>query len=245
MMLSSPPSFLQPAAVLPRQRRPATLLAVLAAHALLGGWLWQTTLRSAALEPAPRPPLTVWLMPLAQPAVAPEPPQRAVEAPPSRPLPRRAQAPAPAETVSPITLPAAVDVTPAPLADATPPTPAPELPAAAEPAPTPALAAPAPPPEPRVLPASAVRYLQPPAPSYPRLSLRQQESGTVTVRILVDERGQAREVRLEHSSGYPRLDQAAIAAAQQARFVPYTEQGVARQVWVLAPIRFDLDRSAS
>ncbi|HSV70148.1 MAG TPA: energy transducer TonB [Methylibium sp.] len=234
-VLSSPP---QPAAGLPRRRRGGPLLAVLAAHGLLGGWLWHATARTVAAPPVPERLQMVWLLPPAAPeppVLRPEPPAPAPKPPEPRPESRVVDRDAPPP---PITLPPAVDM-PAPVAP--PSDPAPAAPPAPE---TVAMAAApaAPPPEPKVLPASAVRYLRAPSPTYPMLSLRQQEAGVVLVRILVDEEGQPRDVRLEQSSGYKRLDQAALDAAQRARFAPYIEQGVARAVWVVAPIHFALDR---
>lgn len=225
--------------MLPPRRRSGALLTVVAAHVLLGGWLWHATARTApAAAPAERLQMVVLLPPEPTPVARPEPP-----APPPKPAPKREPRPVrPDAPPSPITLPPEPEAAPESLQPAA--EPAPVAPPAAEPVAVAAAAvAPPPPPaEPKLLPASAVRYLRAPSPTYPMLSLRQQEAGVVLVRILVDEAGEPREVRLEQSSGYKRLDQAALDAAQRARFAPYVEQGVARSVWVVAPIHFALDR---
>lgn len=111
-------------------------------------------------------------------------------------------------------------------------------------APTTSEVAAAPPPAaplpPKQLSASAVRYLVPPQQVYPETSRRLNESGKVSLRVLVDERGRAVEVQITQSSGYSRLDQAAASALRAARFQPYLENGVARSVWAPATITYDL-----
>jgi protein TonB len=136
--------------------------------------------------------------------------------------------------------------------------------AAPEPRPVPALSAPTPvqntpavaatsatstapstepavPPPPKTLPSSAVRFLIKPQPVYSAASLELGESGTVTMLILVDEQGRTKEVQVTKSSGYPRLDRAAVAAERAARFQPYLEAGVPRSVWVPHSITFNLE----
>ena len=57
-----------------------------------------------------------------------------------------------------------------------------------------------------------------PQPTYPPIAKAARASGTVTVQILVDESG--RVVSASAVSGHPLLQQAAVAAARQARFSP-------------------------
>jgi protein TonB len=57
-----------------------------------------------------------------------------------------------------------------------------------------------------------------PQPQYPPIAKAARASGTVTVQILVDESG--RVVSASAVSGHPLLQQAAVAAARQARFSP-------------------------
>lgn len=106
------------------------------------------------------------------------------------------------------------------------------------PAPTPQPAAPAPATEAKLV--SEVAYVQPPAPHYPPESRRSREQGLVSLRVLIDESGRARDVRVERSSGFPRLDEAARAAVKRALFKPYVEAGVAQPAIVIIPIEFSL-----
>jgi protein TonB len=67
------------------------------------------------------------------------------------------------------------------------------------------------------------------------------ESGTVRLRVLVDEQGRPRDIEVARSSGYPRLDQAAINAMRATRFKPHLEAGVPQSRWVLTPLTFNLE----
>ena len=165
----------------------------------------------------------------------PQPPQPApavVRPSKTTPLLTSNQPASPKDMVAP---PAQQDVKPAPVA-----APAP-APVAAPPAP----AAPAEPPrapaQPKVLPSSAVGYLVEPVLTYPRASRELGEQGVVRVRVLVDEQGRPTEIRVEKSSGFARLDQAAVNAMRSARFKPHFEDGVARPVWAIAPMTFNLE----
>lgn len=90
---------------------------------------------------------------------------------------------------------------------------------------------------------SVVEYLREPEPRYPPQSRRLREQGTVVLRVLIDERGQACEVNVESSSGFVRLDHAAREAVQRATFRPYIEAGAPRRAMVLIPIEFALNHS--
>lgn len=83
-----------------------------------------------------------------------------------------------------------------------------------------------------------VAYLEPPAPKYPPESRRSGEEGLVILRVLINEQGRAARVEIEQSSGYARLDAAARAAVERARFRPYVENGVARTAMALIPVEF-------
>ncbi|WP_338440579.1 energy transducer TonB, partial [uncultured Aquabacterium sp.] len=114
-------------------------------------------------------------------------------------------------------------------------------PAPAAVASAPAPAAPPAPATPKTLPSSAVRYLVEPVTNYPRASRELGEFGVVRMRVLVDEQGRPREVEVAKSSGFPRLDQAALVAMRAARFQPHIEDGQPRMVWVQASLHFKLD----
>jgi periplasmic protein TonB len=115
-----------------------------------------------------------------------------------------------------------------PVADITPPTPP------APPAPAPA--APITPPN------FVAAYLDNPTPEYPRLSRRMKESGTVLLRVRVSPEGRSAQVELNKSSGYDRLDQAAVEAVRKWRFVPAKQGEQAVSAWVLVPINFQLEQ---
>jgi protein TonB len=93
---------------------------------------------------------------------------------------------------------------------------------------------------PKAIPASAVEYIVSPRPMYPLYSRRARETGTVLLRVLINEKGMPAHVEIQQSSGYGRLDEAAVVAMRGARFKPYSENGVALSVWAPAPIVFEL-----
>ncbi|MDG2144360.1 MAG: energy transducer TonB [Planctomycetota bacterium] len=64
-------------------------------------------------------------------------------------------------------------------------------------------------------------------PDYPRLSSRLKEQGDVILRLTLDDEGRVRGVELLESSGYIRLDEAAMSAAPKWRF-DLTVEGVLR-----------------
>lgn len=96
-------------------------------------------------------------------------------------------------------------------------------------------------PQPKIIPASAVQYVRVPTLVYPRASRHLGESGSVLVRVFIDESGVPQAEQVDKSSGYYRLDDAAIAAVRSARFKPYTENGRAVAGWALIPLNFDLE----
>jgi protein TonB len=205
-----------------RQRRVAiTALAVLHALAILA-LLNASRLRDPAAEARP-----VFLAVLDAPAAVapprplPPPPAARMPAPPPLPLPPIVPEPSPSP--SPVLAPAAAP---------TPPVAALTAPAAPAPVPAPSL--------PRTIPPSAVQYLVPPAPVYSRISAKMHESGKVLVRVWIDEAGVPRDVQLAASTGFARLDDAALTAVRNCRFRPYLENGVAVAGWAVIPIEFEL-----
>jgi protein TonB len=130
--------------------------------------------------------------------------------------------------------------TPPPKPKPPPPKPKPAPPPAVPTTAVPQRAAPAAPAAPKTVSASQVAYLTPPSPLYPARSRRAGETGTVTVRVLVDATGRPAEVSVQRSSGFPALDESAASAVHAARFRPYTEGGIPHAVWVNVPINFVL-----
>ncbi|MDP1539829.1 MAG: energy transducer TonB [Moraxellaceae bacterium] len=85
-------------------------------------------------------------------------------------------------------------------------------------------------------------YLNNPSPAYPMQSRRLNEAGRVLLRVQVSETGNALQVQLHQSSGYSRLDQAALDAVKRWRFVPARRGDIAISEWVIVPITFNLTR---
>ena len=102
--------------------------------------------------------------------------------------------------------------------------------------------APAAPPAPAVqLPSSNADYLQNPKPNYPPLSKRLGEQGKVIVRVLIGADGLAQKAEIRQSSGFERLDQAALTTVLNWRYVPGKRAGVAEDMWFNVPINFVLE----
>jgi periplasmic protein TonB len=77
-------------------------------------------------------------------------------------------------------------------------------------------------------------------PVYPPASRRAGEEGTGVYRVLVDSSGRAQEVSVLTSSGFPRLDQAAMAAIRKWAFSPAMQAGQAVQSWTRVQVKFEL-----
>ena len=98
------------------------------------------------------------------------------------------------------------------------------------------------PPQPSLqLPSSDADYLQNPRPPYPPISRRLNEQGKTTVRVLIGADGQPQRAEISKSSGFTRLDEAAIATAMSWRYVPGKRGGVAETMWFNVPINWLLE----
>lgn len=86
-------------------------------------------------------------------------------------------------------------------------------------------------------------YLDNPAPSYPALSRRLREHGSVLLRVFVNPEGRAAQVVLLTSSGYQRLDHAAQEVVLRWRFLPARQGERLVADWVQVPIEFLPPRS--
>jgi protein TonB len=84
-------------------------------------------------------------------------------------------------------------------------------------------------------------YLDNPQPPYPLLSRRNREAGQVRLRVLVNADGRAETLKIQVSSGYPRLDMAASEAVRGWRFTPARQAGRNIAGWVEVPITFSLE----
>jgi protein TonB len=216
---------------LPPAQRRAVVVAILGLHVLAGWGLLQVQqVREALAEASPL------FVDLIAPPV-PKPPEP-VPPPPPQPLPKKPPPPAPLITTAPSPAPA-VFIAPPPPPEPVPPAPPEPPPIVAAPAPP---VPPPPPAPPKELPASLVQYRVLPQISYPALSRRLNETGTVVVRVFVDAEGMPRDVRVAESSGFARLDDAAVDGVRKARFKPPTENGQPVTGWARIPIPFELEK---
>jgi protein TonB len=85
-----------------------------------------------------------------------------------------------------------------------------------------------------------VTYLENPPPAYPAASLREREQGRVLVSVLVSCQGLVEEAAVKVSSGFPRLDAAALTSVRSWRFVPAQRAGLAVEARINVPVRFEL-----
>ena len=92
-----------------------------------------------------------------------------------------------------------------------------------------------------VEPSADADYLKNPPPGYPRISRRNGEQGTVIVRVFISTQGTPEKAEVRTSSGFARLDQAALEAVQRWRFVPGRRNGRPEAMWFNIPVRFILE----
>lgn len=212
--------------------RAVKVAAVVAVHVLALSWF----ARQAPTPLAVSQPRTLYASVINEPApapvAAPQPPAAPVTPPPPPPTP----------VAKPLPKPVAKAPTPRHVAAAKP-TPAPTpTPAVAAAAAAPAVAAaPVPPPAPPKTITHGVEYLRAPEPQYPDRDREDGNEGTVVLRVLVDESGKPGHIDVLRSSGFGSLDEAGMAAARAALFKPYREEGRAMSVYVIVPLRFQLD----
>ena len=122
-----------------------------------------------------------------------------------------------------------------------PPTPPPAIEAPPAPAaPGAAVVAVAHPPPALVPPSFGADYLKNPPPVYPHASHRSGEEGRVVLRVFVSEQGAPAKIEMRTSSGYARLDEAAMATVAQWKFIPARRGDAPVGAWVLVPISFSL-----
>ena len=246
MKLLTQTAGLPPASsLLEPDRRQATLvaLAVLLAHAGLLAWLQAgtgpvqppqlatvVTMELLASSPAPAQASKPVPQPEPRQPAKPKPAPRPAQQPASKPLPK----PSAVTQAYPSPLPAsAPSVTPAAASGTTVAAPAASATAATGTAsPSPA----------RVeLPSASADYLNNPKPTYPPLSRRLREEGKVVLRVLIGTDGTAEQAEIRSSSGYERLDQAALQTVLRWRYVPARRNGVPETMWFNVPINFVLE----
>jgi len=225
---------------MPRLNRNFTIVSsVLLLHVLVL-WAMQTGLLRRMAEAVVPAEILVEIMtaPAAPPAPEPAPqPQPKVQA--KAPTPQPVQpTPTPAATPQPSPAPLAI----APSAAATAATAAAPTAVAAPPAAASTGTAVSAPPAPAKveLPSSSADYLNNPKPPYPALSKRLGEQGRVIVRVWIGTDGIASQASIKQSSGFDRLDQAAVATVLKWRYVPGKRGGVPEAMWFDVPVNWVL-----
>ncbi|MDI1301163.1 MAG: energy transducer TonB [bacterium] len=83
-------------------------------------------------------------------------------------------------------------------------------------------------------------YASNPKPVYPPVSRRLNESGVSRLHVLVAADGHVQKIEIARSSGFTRLDQAAIAAVRDWTFAPARQGENAVAAWVLVPVNWNL-----
>ena len=227
------------------QRYTPAFTAVLLLH---GGALWalQHGLLQRSQEPVTPPEMLVEIMPSepapVSPRATPQKPEKTAAAAPAQAQPQKLQ---PQEKPEPA--PLAVAPLPTPVAALAPPN-TPTSPAAtsvttsATASTTHATGTATPPPAPVLqLPSSDADYLNNPKPSYPAMSRRLGEQGNVVVNTLIGADGVPQKAEILRSSGFERLDRAALETALKWRYLPGKRAGVAEAMWFKVPLRFVLD----
>ena len=164
--------------------------------------------------------------PVVQPKPVPKPQPKPQPKPKPQPLPKAVASPDPAPATAPTGT-----LDPEPTAPATP-TPVPTAAQASTDTAAPAAI---------VMPSSSAAYLNNPRPSYPSISRRMGEQGKVMLRVFVNAQGQPEQIQIQQSSGFDRLDKAAVDAVRRWKFTPGSRNGVAEAMWNIVPINFVLE----
>jgi TonB family protein len=79
-----------------------------------------------------------------------------------------------------------------------------------------------------------------PQPAYPDTAQLSGEQGDVLVGVSVSASGKPRKLRIDRSSGFNDLDNAAAEAVAQWRFIPAIEDGDTTSAWTTVKIHFEL-----
>jgi protein TonB len=78
---------------------------------------------------------------------------------------------------------------------------------------------------------------------YPAISRRLNEEGDVIIAILVNGDGSVGEVKVEKSSGFQRLDDAAVEFYKKAKYLPATKDGKPLVAWKTLKVTFKLKKN--
>lgn len=209
------------------------LVVICAAHLAALWWLTTTLNRSPVLT---TPPAVVGML-VSAPAATVEP----------KPLPMARQPrPVPVQRPRPTPQPPSPKAPPSDRAVTVPP---PEPPAPPQTATAAAVqaAAPAPASEAResaapvTPPRADAAMLNNPAPAYPAQSRRLREEGRVLFDVYILPDGSVGQIKLKRSSGFSRLDDAALEAVRRWRYIPAKRGNEPIPYWYVQPLDFQLD----
>ena len=76
-------------------------------------------------------------------------------------------------------------------------------------------------------------------PKFPRISRKRGERGKVLVRVFINRDGFSEKVEIKQSSGFNRLDKAAMDAAKKCRFIPGMRNGKPVETSPIIPFTFN------
>ncbi|MCE2745483.1 MAG: TonB family protein [Burkholderiales bacterium] len=178
-------------------------------------------------EPAPPPPKPMAPPPKAEPKPVVKPEPKPTAEPTRKPTPRPLDKPEPVREVAPEPAPQSTPVATAP--------PSPPSPPVQQAAPAPEAPAPVTPPR------TDAAHLNNPAPQYPALSRRLGEQGRVMLDVYILTDGSVGEIKLNRSSGFPRLDNAALQAVKTWKYVPAKRGDKPIPFWYVQPVSFVLN----
>jgi periplasmic protein TonB len=207
-----------------------TFAGVVLLHVL--GLVWAAQQLSVS-DPVITPPSVVGVLVAPEPA---PPPPKPVP-PPPKPEPKPVvPKPTPKPTPKPVAKPEPVrEVAPEPVQQAAPAAPAPPAPPVQQATPAPEAPAPVTPPR------TDAAHLNNPAPQYPALSRRLGEQGRVMLDVYILPDGSVGEIKLNRSSGFPRLDNAALQAVKTWKYVPAKRGDKPIPFWYVQPVSFVLN----
>lgn len=206
-----------------------TLIGVVLLHVL--GLVWAAQQLSIT-EPVITPPSVVGVLVAPEPEPAPPPPQ---PKPQPKPQPEPKPAPKPTPKPTPKPEPAREEAPEPPVTQTAPSVPTPPAPAVQQAAPAPEAPAPVTPPR------TDAAHLNNPAPQYPALSRRLGEQGRVMLDVYILPDGSVGEIKLNKSSGFPRLDNAALQAVKAWKYVPAKRGNKPIAFWYVQPVSFVLN----
>jgi protein TonB len=100
-----------------------------------------------------------------------------------------------------------------------------------------------------VLVSTAASAIEVPAPpdarnckaDYPRAAIVNEEQGTVSMSLLVSASGDVKDSRLNKSSGYKSLDNAALRKMAACKFAPGTKDGAPADTWTRVDYAWKID----